>query len=236
MTGDILPVFGRVEADAAQVLSEPFARHDNFSARTRDPNFALVPAALIGMGTIRLSEDDSGLPIDFVLCLNPNATLSDEEAADIFMADYADHIGGLQGVTNMLRGNESQRVAVMESFALEAIRIARSGGFRNIASVIVMGTPEGHTSGFMLPTKVVDEIPFGLRDELIEATRNGEADGPLPEDVSEAEHEENKRNIMTQHPNMRNLGMVTAATLLPTVDSLRKLIDEDFGSDARSSG
>jgi len=229
MSRGVLPIFAHAPLVTAETLSEPFLSNGEFSAQTRDPNFSLASSEVAGIGSVSLGDGEEFRPISFVMSLNPNGNLTDLAAGELFMEAYRDTAARIHDEADRFETEEPTTFAVMNQMSQQAMRIAHETGYRAIASVVVLGTPEDHSSALLVPRKILDGINLSVRDEMVQAMLAGK-DIQQPEGLATPEFEQMKRYIINQHPDLLRVGIFAATTLLPRAEAVQELVDAHFES------
>jgi hypothetical protein len=220
----VLPIFAHGPRITAEALSEPFISDDDFSAQTRDPNFSLDSSELAGIGSVALGDGEEFRPISFVMSLNPHGNLSKPEAAELFMEAYRDTATRIHDANDRFQIEKPTTFAVISQISQHAMHVAHETGYRTIASVAVMGTPERHSSALLVPKKILDEINLSVRNELVQPMVAGKGT-QQPERPARPELEQTRKYIINQHPELLRFGIFAATTLLPRAEAVQEMVD-----------
>ena len=230
MSGAIIPIFEGYAYDDALTLSEPFVRPDDYSARTRDPDYEVIAENLSGMLAVRVTGDETGFDIDHVICLGANPTEDLQGDAEAFMGAYEDNIGTLQATADERIAGDPAAKAILDQISRQTVEETTRKGIQNAASIMVMKTAKGFTSGLVVPRSTIEAACLSLREIVLESRLSGKQDESPPENMGQEEFDRTIQAVLAQDPELYHAGMLAAARLFPTPGFVQNIIDQNLSA------
>ncbi len=223
--GEILSIFEGGDAKAAQAMSEPFLKPDDFIAVKHEAAPRISESELMGIATAYVDDIRDGVAkVDYVLLLDPHHKFGKKPSVVAFVDGYNDSAGAAIAMADELRDEGNLDPGIEGYVEAGAVFIPYSAGLLTVASVAVFGTPEDHSGELIVPKRTIDEIALSLRETALEGVLSGESEqeieGVDPEHVDEA-----MRAVRSQHSVMQNFGIIGAVNHLRKIDIIPKLAE-----------
>lgn len=221
----ILPIFEGGDAKAAQAMSEPFLRPDDFIAVRHEAAPQISEAELMGIATAYVDGINDGVAkVDYVLLLDPHHKFGKKPSVSAFVDGYNDSAGAALKMADELRDEGNLDPGIESYVEAGAVFVPYSAGLLTVASVAVFGTPEDHSGELIVPRRTIDEIALSLRETALEGVLSGEAVQEI-EGVDPGQIDEAMKAITSQHSVMQNFGIIGAVNHLRKIDLIPKLVE-----------